>query len=631
MEPVIASYAFGPFVLDIGRRTLLRDGKPLALTPKAFDLLAVLVRRGGMVVDKETILREVWPDTIVDEGSLTFQVSALRKALSEHSGGERIIATIPGRGYQLVVPVREGDAMEMTIEERGVTTLTYEESHQPAGGSVRMVLWSAVLLALAAILVSVVVLSRRPPEISGSDRSLAVLPFKPIVASQRDEALELGMADALIARISSLQDVTVRPLTAVRRYRGLEDDPLAAGRNLGVHSVLDGSIHSAEGRVRVVARLLRVTDGRQIWQGRFEVADVEIFAVQDSISDRIVRALALELTPDEKERLERSSTTSLEAYRAYSIGRLHMSRLRGDEIDKAIGHFKRAIELDPTYTLAHAALGDCYAMLPISQDRPSKPNFDEARKTIERLIALSPDSADAYAIRGGIRFWGEWDWEGAEADYRRALELNPNHSLAHLRYAHLLSNTGRHDESAREAADALRLEPLSALLNGLAGMFRVQAKDYEGAIRQLEHTLEIEPDFWIAHLNLGKSYELMQRYDLAEKHYRSALERSDKNNEPLSMIGHLHGLRGQRAEAEQIANQLISLSKERYIPPTKIALVFAGMGDHAKAIEWLEKGCADRDVGMTFLNVNPRWDRLRGEPGFAAIEKCVGLPGNPAS
>jgi tetratricopeptide (TPR) repeat protein len=157
-------------------------------------------------------------------------------------------------------------------------------------------------------------------------------------------------------------------------------------------------------------------------------------------------------------------------------------------------------------------------------------------------------------------------------------------------------------------------------------MFRLQAKDYEGAIRQLEHTLEIEPGFWIAHLNLGKSYELMQRYDLAEQHYHSALERSDQNLEPLSMIGHLHGLRGQRAEAEKIAGQLISLSKERYVPPTKIALVFAGMGDHATAIEWLEKGCADRDVGMTFLNVNPRWDRMRAEPGFAAVAQCVALP-----
>lgn len=620
------TYFFGPFALDIGRRTLLREGKPVALTPKAFDLLAALVKRGGVVVDKETILGEVWPDTVVDEGSLTFQISALRKALSEQTGGERIIATIPGRGYQLVVPVREAEAMEMTIEERGITTLTYEMSQREEGRSLRTLVWPVALVAVAVILVVFAVLSRRPPVGSGADRSLAVLPFKPIVGSQRDEALELGMADALIARISSLQDVTVRPLTAVRRYRGLEDDPLAAGRDLGVDSVLDGSIHSAGGRVRVVARLLRVTDGRQLWQGKFEVADAEIFGVQDAISDRIVGALALELTPDEKERLERSSTTSLEAYRAYSIGRLHMWRLRGDEIDEAIGHFKRAIELDPTYTLAHAALGDCYAMLPISQDRPSKPNFDEARKTIERLIALSPNSADAYAIRGGIRFWGEWDWEGAEADYRRALELNPNHSLAHLRYAHLLSNIGRHDESAREAAEALRLEPLSALLNGLAGMFRLQAKDYEGAIRQLEHTLEIEPDFWIAHLNLGKCYELMQRYDLAEEHYRSALERSDKNNEPLSMIGHLHGLRGQRAEAEKVASQLIAISKERYVPPTKIALIYAGMGDHAKAIEWLGKGCADRDVGMTFLNVNPRWDRLRGDPGFAAIERCVGLP-----
>ena len=606
-------YAFGPYELDATRRKLSRGGEPIALTPKAFDVLVLLVRNSGRVVEKESILRSVWPDTVVDEGNLAFQISTLRKAV-----GPDVIATIPGRGYQLAAAVHIVDAVEVALEERTTTTITTE------------VPWAVITVALLAIAVVAFMILRKPrPSAPDTIRTVAVLPFKPIVAAQRDEALELGMADALIARISRLRDVTVRPLTAVRQYSAIEQDAIDAGRELEVDAVLDGSILSADGRIRVNARLLRVDDGQQIWHGQFDSADSDIFAVQESLSQRLAGAVAPNLSAAERERrLGRSDTTNLDAYRAYAVGRLNMFNVRSDRYDAAIGEFRRAIDLDPGFANAWASLAESYANLHISSDRPPGPSFDLAKDAAARALELDPDNADAHAVLGTVAFFHDWDWNAAERHLRRAIELNPSDGWHHFKYAHLLSNTGRHDEAEREALEAVRLEPHSAMINTMAGQFYLHAGRYPAAEKQLQHALRIAPDFWVAHLTIGKVFERTGRNELARSHYEKARAGSGENVEPLSMLAHLSAIEGKTADANRLIDDLLVIRKQRYFTAAKLALPYAGTGNKDEAFRWLERACTERDVGLIFINVNPRWKDagLRDDPRWANVENCVNLP-----
>jgi DNA-binding winged helix-turn-helix (wHTH) protein/TolB-like protein/cytochrome c-type biogenesis protein CcmH/NrfG len=614
--------AFGPYVLDSAARRLLRDGQAVAVTPKAFDLLTVLAQNAGRIVSKDLLLRSAWPDAVVDEGNLAFQVSTLRKALGESSEGDRYIVTVPGQGYQLVKPVRRIEQVEwdLLVEERDTTTITIQR--RPG----RRILWIASMTAVVLALIGAIVLLRpgrgAAPPVPRQIRTLAVLPFKPIVVAQRDEALELGMADALISRIAGNPELTVRPLTAVRNFGGVEQDAVSAGRELGVDAVLDGTIRTAGQRIRVTARLVRVADSAQLWSGQFDENFGEILAIQDSISTRLASELAI--TAPAKS--ARPGTTSQEAYRAYALGRLHYLRTQSAEVDRAIVYFKKAAALDPEYAAAWSGLAECYASLPISADRAPQENFELAERAAKRAIELDPSSSDAYTTLGTVKFMGQWDWAGAEANFKRALALNNSSAMSHLRYAHLLSNTGRHREAMQEAREALRLDPLSPLVNALTGQFSLQAGDVDEGMRQLRHTLEIDPGFWNARMNLGKGYEMQGRYDDALIELEKCRGASGDNVEPLWMIGYIHGVRGNRAEAQKILDELRSIASERYVPAAKIALVYIGMGDRDNAFRLLERACRERDRTMVFLDVNPRFRKLSGDPRYEAITRCVNLP-----
>jgi adenylate cyclase len=612
-------YAFGPYVLDAARRKLTRGGQPIALTPKAFDVLVLLVRNDGRVVEKEAILRDVWPDTIVDEGNLAFQISTLRKVV-----GAELIATVPGRGYQLAAPVQPGDAVEIVVEERTTASVTTE---------VRRFAVVVLVLVVAAMVLGVWFLKRNPdpPAGKGTIESLAVLPFTPIVASQRDEALEIGMADALIARISRLKTVAVRPLASVRGFAGLDRDPIAAGRALGVDAVLEGSILNANGRIRVQARLLRVADGRQIWHGQFDQAGADIFSVQESISVPLADAVAPNLTADERSVLRRPDTGNREAYRAYTLGRALFFHVRSDRFDRAVEHFEEAVKLDPSYAKAWAALAETHAVLPISSDRPSPESFVQARKAAARALELDPQLADAHSVMGSVAFYYEWDWKESERRHRLAIALNPNDGWYRFKYAHLLSNTGRHEEAQLQMAEALALEPYAPMINTMAAQVFLHAERYDLAERQLTHTLQIAPDFWIAHLVLGKVLERTGRREAARSHYETARRGSGENVEPLSMLAHLSAIEGKTAEAQARIEEMLAIRKARYFTPSKLALPYAGLGNRDEAFRWLQRACAERDVGLLFIDVNPRWKDagMRDDPRWKAVADCVKLPAVP--
>ena len=375
------AYAFGPYVLDRSKRALVRGGEPVSVTPKAFDLLAVLAENGGNVVSKETLMSRLWPDTAVEEGSLAFQISTLRKAL----GDGRYIVTVPGRGYQLAGPVGPVDsgAIEAIVRDEERTTITVSDDRKP------MVLVAAAIVAVIAVMAGAWFLMRKRPEAGVSIHSIAVLPFKPIAGAQRDEALELGMADTLITRLSHLANVTVSPTSAVRRFNKLDQDPLAAARDLGVDSVLEGSLQRGTDRIRVTVRLLRAADGRSLWAEQYDAKALDLFAVEDKVADGVARSIAPALSGREHQLLAKRTTADPVAYDLYQKGVYWKER----DPRRALEFFERALARDPKCAAAWAGIASAALFSVRFSDHPNAAVFERARRQRKRRSLSIPTSA----------------------------------------------------------------------------------------------------------------------------------------------------------------------------------------------------------------------------------------------
>lgn len=638
--PKPQNYFFGEFRLDAAKRLLLRDGQAMPLTPKAFDTLLHLVENRGQVIEKDALMAAVWPDTVVEENNLNQNVSALRRALGESRGENRFIATVPGRGYRFVADViagsTEADPAAKEVAEAAAPPKEALEADAPAqekldavttasaGGRRKWLFPALAGLVVAAAIAGLAyrgVLRRSVEGASAGVRSLAVLPFRPLVASGHDEVLEMGMADTLITKLSNLSDVTVRPMAVIRKFTDPNQDPAAVGRQLQVDAVLDGSIQKDSGRVRVTVRLVRASDGKQLWSNRYDEQAGDIFAVQDSISERVASELAGKLTSEEQALLRKRYTADTEAYELYLKGIYFWEKRTREGTGKAIDYFQQALARDPNYALAYVGIANCYSAMPISGDVPSRDAFPKAKEAAIRALEIDGSLAEAHVSLAYIHFFFDWDWEASRAEYQRAIGINPNSSAAHWGYALLLSSLGQHDQAISEIDKAVKLEPLWPMTGALKGHILFQAHRYPDAVTHLEKTLELDDNFWITHIELGKNYESEGQFDDALKSFRRARDLSGGVSETVSLMGYTYAVEGRRAEAEQALKELSAMSNRAYVPPYHFALLYHGLGNSEETFEWLEKAREERDVHMVFLSVDPKWDDLRSDPRFAGIVK----------
>ena len=456
-------------------------------------------------------------------------------------------------------------------------------------------------------------------------KRIAVLPFKPLSPENRDQALELGMADALITKLSNSRQIIVSSLNSVRKYGDLEQDPVAAGRELQVNSILEGNVQKSGDRVRVTARLINVANGSSLWAGTFDEKFTDVFGVQDAIAQKVADALALRLSGEEKKRLTKRYTENVDAYQLYLIGRYHWDKFTPPNIRKAIGFFQQAIDLDPNYALAYFGLAQANLSLAFSADVPSKDCLPQAKAAAMKALEIDDSLAEAHAsLAFSIAFF-DWDWTGAEREAKRAVALNPDSGMAHFAYAHVLSNLGRHDEAASEGGQAIALEPVFPLFRAIGAMFLHHAGHNDEAYAGLQKALELEPSFWIAHVTLGKVLIQQGKYAEAIAEFEKAKELSHGNSEAIASIGYVAALAGDASKARAVLGELKTLSRQHYIPLHNIALVYNGLGEQSEALFWLEKACDERDVLVSLLQVDPKWDSLRSNPRFVAILKRIGL------
>jgi DNA-binding winged helix-turn-helix (wHTH) protein/TolB-like protein/Tfp pilus assembly protein PilF len=649
-------YQFGPYRLDPNEGRLLRNGEPVPLTPKAFETLVVLVQRSGHLVEKDELMKVLWPDSVVEESNLNQHVWTLRKTLGENKAGNEYIETVPKRGYRFIAEVQElgHESFELVAERRTLTHIVTEDgveaSERPrerlpeseagnliAGKRTWVTRRRALAVAgLGLLLLTVSALTLRwwrsgearrteaPPAATKTNlTSMAILPFRPLVANDRDEYLEMGMVDVLITKLSNIRQLKVRSISTVRKYTDLQQDPVAAGRELQVEAVLDGSIQRVGDRVRVTVRLLNVQDGTSLWADKFDEPFTNIFALQDSISERVVAALPLNLSGEEKARLSRHDTENTEAYQLYLKGRYFWNKQTEEGFRKGIDYFDQAIGNDPNYALAYAGLSDCYALLSDFGFVSPIEGFPKAKVAATRALAIDEQLAEAHTSLGHVKRDYDWDWPGAEQEFKRAIELNPNYPSAHQWYAVYLSSLGRHQEAIAEIKRALDLDPLSLPVNTVTARVLYLARQYDEAIEQSRKTIEMDPRFAAAYQNLGRSYEQKRMYAEAVATFQELNKAVPGRG--LAFLARADALAGKTDEAQKILAQLKELSERRYVSSYHVAMIYAGLGDKEQALVWLEKAYQQRVHNMVFLKVEPELDGLRSDPRFADLVRRVGL------
>ena len=582
-------YEFGPFRLDATERMLLRNGRLVPLKPKVFDLLLTLVENAGRILGKDELMGLVWADSFVEEGNLAVGVFNLRRILGRRRNGLPYIETLSRRGYRFVAQVKE-------ISDAAPGPLA------AGGGSI----------------------------VRGDLRGIAVLPFKTIGAGPVDEYLGLGLADALITKLSNIKQIAVRPTTAVRKYVGA-DDPVIAGRELNVMTVLDGSIQKADKEIRVTVQLIDVHDGSSLWAEKYDEQFTNIFALEDSISEQVTGALTLKLTGEEKRLLSKRYTENTEAYSAYLRGRYFLSGRTPEGFKKAIECFEQAILVDPYYAPAYSGLADCYNLLVAYNALPLDYCMPRAKKAVLKALELDDKLAEAHASLAHIKAKFEWDWMGAEKEFKRAIELNPNYSVAHHWYSLTLKMLGRLDEALAEIKCAQELDPLSLIINATVASCYYFRREYDEAIKQVAATLELDPDFSAAHFCRGMTLEAMKMYEESCASYEKAMSLIGRHTEILSCLGHTYAMAGRINEARALLGELKSMSLQSEVSYYAFALIHAALGEKDEALNYLERGYEQHSENLVMINVDPKLDSLRDDPRFKCLVRRVGLAGTPAN
>ena len=518
-------YEFGPFRLDPSEQLLLRENEPIALAPKAFDLLVALISCHGHLVTREKLMQTVWPDSFVEETNLTVNISLLRKILGCLPDGQPWIATVPKRGYrfdgrvmlygeggglpELVAAAPVTEKIEPAVADSEAPPVTVATVEAPAARrrfGVRRWMYSAAgTLAIAFLIwVSVHVYGLRHSGQLASVHTLAVLPFATAGVTSEDQYLGIGLTDALITRLGRLSQIVVRPIGAVRGFQGVSD-PTSAGRKLDVQAVLNGTVQRVGDRTRVAVRLERVSDGIVLWSENFEEQNSSDFQIEDSISQQLAKALALRLrVMTSSVQLATPNTPNSQAYELYIQGRYNWNKRSVESVQKSIDLFRQATDVDPNYAAAWSGLSDAWILAGSYGNSFLSPiAMPKAKEAAEQALALDPFSAEAHTSLAYIHFMWDWYYAGAEQEFRRAIAINPGYVNAHHWYSHELIALGRVAESHEQSETALALDPSDVVINEHMAWHHMMTREYQRSIPQANKAVELDPNFVQARRVLG--------------------------------------------------------------------------------------------------------------------------------
>jgi len=581
-------YEFSGFRLEEAQQRLLFNGEPVALKPKILDLLRYLIQSRGQLIAKDDLMREVWPDTIVEENNITVSMSILRKTLGEDRQKPRFIQTVPRRGYRFVAEVIELSPDPITVGDPHKITVVSETDEAPID-------------------------------------SLAVLPMDIGEKDPNVEYLSDGITESIIDLLSRIPNLRVLARSTVFRFKDKQIDPQEVGRLLNVRAVMMIRVMKLGGKLIIRSELVKVADGSQLWGEQYNRSPSDVLAIQEEIARAITESLKFKLTSSDSISLARHPTENIEAYNLYMRGRYFWNKYSKEWVMKAIEVFQEAIQIDSYYALAYCGLADAYFRLS-NVHFPPLEVMPKAKEAALRAVEIDDNLAEAHSSLGLVKVYYDHDWIGAEAEFRKALKLDPNLVSAHQRYGSYLTFMGRFEESIRHYETALELDPFSLQINmNLATTYYLRG-EYDRAINHLNKTSELEPNYMPTHFVLGSAYVQQGRLQEAIEQFQFIYKMDEEAYIALGFMGYAHALNGQRAEAETLLNILQDIAERKYISPYSLLLIHLAIGPLERVFQLLEQLYEERNDWLVWLKVSPELKNLRSDPRFQDLLRRIGFP-----
>jgi TolB-like protein/DNA-binding winged helix-turn-helix (wHTH) protein len=644
-----AVFRFGVFEADVSAGELRRNGHKLRLSEQPLQILLMLLERPGEIVSREELRGRLWHDQSFgdfDHG-LNNAVLRLREALGDSSENPRFIATVHRRGYRFIAPVQLVLPVQKPVEERaGEAEAPAEISHEvlvpmeppvlsPSQGlsaanpgvRPKLIAWALVALCAAALLI-VSLIAWSGHKSAGAPASLVVLPLENLSGDPNQDYFADGMTDDLIANLAKIRSLRVISRSTAMAYKGTRRPLSQIARELHVDAVVEGTVLRAGDRVRITAELVQVSSDHHLWADTYESQMGDVLALQNRVSSAIVKEIRINLTPGDRERLAGSPSVHPEAYENYLKGRYYWNKRTNQSLARAIQYFGQAVQQDSRYALAYAGLADSYSILgaTIYGSVSTGEAAGKAKDAAEKALALDPQLAEAQISLATVKFNYDWDWAGAEEDFRRAIQLDPNYATAYQRYSLYLMAMGRVQSSLDQIDRARQLDPLSISINFSDGWRLYLARQYGNAAQQLRDTLEMDPSNSLVHLILGQTYEYMGNPEAALTEFREAARLAPGTPLMTAGLAAAYARSSHRPEALRLLASLSVQAQHEYVSPYYIAVIYAALGETNQALDWLDKAYADRSNGMVFLRMDPDLDPLRGNPRFKAIQKKLQFP-----
>jgi TolB-like protein/Tfp pilus assembly protein PilF len=569
-------FEFAAYSLDSQSGMLFREGEHVALPPKAAELLAALVQAAGSVLTREELLQRLWPDAVVEEGSLTSLISLLRKTLGDGQQPQDFIETLPKRGYRFVASVQRPVSGE-----------------RDAGGYTNMLL---------------------------------VLPFENLAAGDRYDYFSDGLTEEMITELARLSPkrLGVIARTSAMQYKSTSKGIAQIGSELGVSHVLEGSVRRVGERLRITVQLIRVSDESHLWAQNYERGLHDVLEVQAEVSRAVAREIQIKLTPNEQRRLDGDKVRSInsQAHELYLRGR-HFWYWRTEEgIRKGIECFEEALQHDPGFAAAYDGISDAHTMLACRGMTPAVESFHKAKTAARQAVCLQPELGEGYASLAHVRLH-DWDWVDLESEFRKAVELDPGYAIAQYWYAEYLMAMGRTREAVNRVEHASELDPLNSVINASLGMIRYLAHDFDGAMLALRKGLEIDPTHYVSYLRLGLVCLQKNLPGEALNAMQQAVIHSGGSTEALAGLAQAHAAMGDKLAMERIVKEL-SETGGRYVSPYNIARVYGAFDDKQRALEWLERAYGEHNPDLIELTREPSFLGLHSDAKFRDLAQRIG-------
>jgi DNA-binding winged helix-turn-helix (wHTH) protein/tetratricopeptide (TPR) repeat protein len=573
-------YEFDGFRLEEGQSRLLYKDQTVTLKPKILDLLIFLVKKRGQLIGKDELMKEIWPDAIVEENNITVSMSILRKALGD-AVGNQFIETVPRRGYRFVATVTEVLPPQPPPSEF-LQDIESEHQDEPID-------------------------------------SLAIIPLEAPDRDANVEYLSEGITESIINTLSRIPKLRVLACTTVLRLDRKNIDPQLAGRNLRVKAVNVIRVIRLNDNLIIRSELVKVSDGSQLWGEQYSRDPSNILAIQEEIAKAISENLKFKIS------LAKRATSNNEAYNLYLRGRYFWNKYHKESGLKAIELFKEAIKIDAHFALAYCGLADAYFRLS-NVHLPPREVLPKAKEAAVRAVEIDENLAEAHASLGLVKVYYDLDWSGAEKEFRKALRLNPDLFLAHQRFGSYLQFMGRFEEANEHYETALELDPFSLQVNiNLATTYYLRS-EYDRAIDHLKTTSELEPNYMPTLFVLGCVFIQQGRLDEAIAQFQQIYKLDDEAYLAMGFMGYAHALAGQRAEAETLLNVLQEISERKYVSPYSLLVIHLALGPQERVFELLEQLYHERNEWLVWLKVSPELRPIRNHPRFKDLMSRVGFP-----